>query len=66
MGEAARRAAAEHEPNCWPAALDVDMTGVNRFAPNVDRTHRILAFLFLNALMHDANAFPPRPNHRIE
>ena len=36
MGETARRAAAEHEPDRRPATFEGDLTGVDRFACNLD------------------------------
>src|ERR1700676_4270842 len=40
MGKAARRSAAEHQPDGRPAALDVEVSGVNGF--DFDITHSIL------------------------
>jgi hypothetical protein len=43
MGETARGAAAENEPNRGPATFDGEVAGVDSFVPNVDNTHKILS-----------------------
>ena len=44
VGEAARGAAAENEPDRRPAALDREVAGVDGLVPNLDTTHAVLAY----------------------